>query len=313
MLIRLLFFFTFLFTFHANAQELYQQPVLKGFSINYDNDFFSATDQYFTQGIRFELYSPFIKKIPVRFLLPRIHKTEEENFGLTANQQCFTPTSIRRDTVFTGNHPFAGAIFLGFTRMSNSSTKQDRLSSELDLGGIGPCASCKETQENIHKWLKNIQPLGWEFQVRDDIVINYALKYEKGVFDANGFDAQLIARVNAGTLYDDAGFGLRIRGGWKDNYFKIISFSDKFQCYAFLSGEVRYAGYNGALEGGMFNHTSVYVVTPDRLEHLVISTTQGLVLKYHKLFLEYTKFFQSPEYETGREHSWGHCNITILF
>jgi hypothetical protein len=149
--------------------------------------------------------------------------------------------------------------------------------------------------------------------VRDDIVANYAVKYEKGVMDMNGLDAQLHARINAGTLYDDAGVGLRVRGGWKENYFTLLNFSDKLQVFVFLDGEVRVVGYNGALQGGMFNHSSVYVVPPDRLERVVGTTSQGIVIRYHKLSVEYTKFFQSPEYKGGLEHSWGHCNITILF
>jgi len=166
------FFFFFLFfisncqlqTANCFAQSNDTIPKYRSYHFNYDNDFFNATDYYYTQGIRWEFNFPFIKKIPITKLLFRLHKSNDELFGITLNQDCYTPLSIRHSAIYYDEHPFAGAIYLGFQRVSNDEEKKERLSSEIDIGGMGPCAVCEEEQKGIHKGLNNIQPLGWEFQ-----------------------------------------------------------------------------------------------------------------------------------------------------
>jgi hypothetical protein len=71
--------------------------------------------------------------------------------------------------------------------------------------------------------------------------------------------------------------------------------------------------YSGPLQGGLFNHSSVYVVQPQNIERIVLSISQGLVLAWKKIRLEYTKYFQSPEYKHGYDHSWGHCNLVVVW
>ena len=42
----------------------------KYFRLNYENDFFSGTDMYYTQGIHVELVSPAMKHFPLTKVLP---------------------------------------------------------------------------------------------------------------------------------------------------------------------------------------------------------------------------------------------------
>ena len=92
-------------------------------------------------------------------------------------QDCFTPASIRRDTFLRGDRPFAATMYLGHFKISNREEKKQRLISEIDLGAIGPCAVCEEEQKGIHRSLLNIQPLGWEFQISNDVLLNYRMRY----------------------------------------------------------------------------------------------------------------------------------------
>ena len=294
------------FLFGCCVLPAFSQQQFKGaFRINYDNDFFSATDYYYTQGIRFEFSSPAIKKISPRTLLLHV-KGGNDTFGLTLNQLCYTPTSIRRDTVFTGDHPFAGAIFLGWNRSSSNDSTGEEMYSEVDAGGIGPCAHCKETQENIHKWLHNIQPLGWQFQVGNDIVLNYFFHYDRKIFRERYFDASFFTDVKAGTLFDGAGLGNKMRLG-------ILRPSGKFHGYVFSTAEVYGVGYNAVLEGGVFREQNIYTIAPQKLERVLLDTSIGLVLYYRKMSVEYTKHFISPEFHHGLEHSWGHCVLGFYF
>ena len=297
------------FCFTQQSDSLYQ----KSFADIYDNDFFSATDYYYTQGVRFEFVFPFVKKIPTTKLLFHFKKNTNEKYGFAFNQECFTPTSIRRDTVFTGDRPFAGAIYLSFFRVSNNFEKQRRIISEIDLGGVGPCASCRETQENIHKWLKNIQPLGWQYQVGNDLVLNYFLKYEKNIMYTKWYDMIGFADTKAGTLYDNLGIGFLMRAGLKENYFSVTDFSKKVQFYLFAKGDMHVIGYSATMQGGVFRKDNIYTISPKDIERFVFCGYGGIVLSYKKLSLEYTKVFLSPEYKNGLPHRWGHCNISVYF
>src|SRR5581483_7658278 len=77
--------------------------------LNYENDFFTQTDDYYTQGIKLEVVNPVFRYSPFMWLLPRL-STSTVQYGLSAVQDCFTPTSITSNTILYGDHPFAGYV-----------------------------------------------------------------------------------------------------------------------------------------------------------------------------------------------------------
>jgi lipid A 3-O-deacylase len=283
----------------------------KFLSTNYDNDFFTATDRYYTQGIKFELVLPAFKKLPLMFLLPKLsHSTVQ--YGLSAVQDCFTPASIRRDTFIQGDRPYAATMYLGHFAVSNNEEKKQRFTSEIDLGIIGPCAVCEEEQKGIHKSLLNIQPLGWEAQVKQDILINYRMRYEKNIFAHNIIDLNALGEINAGTIYDNAAIGANLRIGKKQAYFENAR-SKKFYFYAFAQGWLKGVAYNATMQGGVFNKTSDNVVLPEQIQNAVVRGSFGLCLTYKKIALEYSYVFISREITAWLPHAWGHLNIVGYF
>src|SRR5680860_385003 len=63
------------------------------FRINYDNDFFSATDKDYTQGYNFELVAPVLKKNPLNVLL-LAPKESVSKYGLSIEHIGFTPEQL---------------------------------------------------------------------------------------------------------------------------------------------------------------------------------------------------------------------------
>lgn len=282
----------------------------KYFLINYDNDFFSATDRYYTWGTRLELVLPGLRKLPLMKILLHLPSPVNE-YGIAAVQDCFTPTSIRRDTILKGDRPFAAYIRLDHFRVSTDENKTQRLYSELGLGVLGPWAGGCETQQSIHRWLNNIEPLGWQFQLANDAVINYKLRYEKGLTEKKHSGIIAYSEVNAGTLYDNASLGVLMRAGKMSSYFS--SRDDRsFQLYGFIRGNVRAVGYNATLQGGLFSK-DIYTIGSSELGRFVFSAFPGIVLSYKKISLEYSKAFITPELKTGKDHGWGHVNVTTRF
>jgi len=287
------------------------------FHFYYDNDFFSATDRYYSQGIGIELSDPLIKKSPIsKALVP--FKNAINYYGIRIQQDVFTPRSIRYDSIFVGERPYAGVFVVSHFLISIHPAKKQRLSTSLDIGIIGPNAKGAEEQKAIHSALNNIQPLGWEYQIANDYVINYNAQFEKGFYIKKNIELIGFIDGRAGTLYDDVGIGGIVRSGWLEPYFKNSGLTrqkdrKKIQCYAFAKGKIKAVAYNATLQGGVFNRKSIYTIPSANVKRLVAIGYIGIVIAYKRVSLEYSKAYLSPEFTNGLTHGWGHCSITFCF
>lgn len=287
------------------------------FTFNYDNDYFSATDRYYTQGVYLELISPFIRKSPLSKVLIPLNKRSQNYYGIQLRQDCFTPGSIRYDTLNYLDRPYAATMYLSHFLISIDETKKRRLSTKLDLGLIGPCAICEQEQKAIHKALVNIQPLGWEYQLNTDYILNYSVGLEQGLYTSKHFEAIAVSDVRAGTIYDDVSAGFLLRTGFMAGYFKQLGIvknakEHKFQLYAFAKGKTKAVAYNATLQGGIFGK-DIHTLPSSSVSRIVFQGSYGLVFAYKRFSAEYTKLWQSAEFNKGRYHGWGHCALTFCF
>lgn len=286
--------------------------------LNYDNDFFEATDRYYTQGIQFTIIHPVIKYSPLSYSLIRLSKNALNYYGLQFEQDCFTPRSIRYDSIHYNERPFAATFFISHSLSSINTSKKILLQTQLDLGIIGPCARCEDEQKAIHRSLVNIQPLGWENQIKSDYIINYKAKFEKGFFNSTHFDFMGNATARLGTLYTDVALGLHSRIGFFSSYFKNLGLeknatTNKFKLYGVFKLNARLVGYNATLQGGLFNTESILKVPNNTIDRFVADGLAGVVVAYKRVSLEYSKTFITPEFKGGLDHGWGKCVITVCF
>jgi lipid A 3-O-deacylase len=280
------------------------------FSYTYANDFFNMTDRYYTQGIKGDLILPAFRKLPLMKSLFTLSNSVRQ-YGLTAVQDCFTPASIRRDTILKGDRPFAATMYLGHFIISNREEKKQRLTSEIDIGAIGPCAVCEEEQKAIHRSLVNIQPLGWQFQISNDILLNYRMRYEQNLFSQKKIDLTGLAELNAGTIYDNMALGANLRLGKMQSYFANTR-TKKFQLYGFAQGWVKGVAYNATMQGGFFSK-SINTLSANEIAPVVLRGSLGICLSYKKIYLEYTRTYISREIKTWWPHGWGHITISFYF
>lgn len=285
----------------------------------YDNDFFNMTDRYYTQGIQLEYISPIIEKNPVTKLLLRLGNNSQKHFGMSLEQNCFTPRSIRYDTLNTLERPYAATLFLTHSLISIDTEKKRRLTTKLDLGIIGPCAVCEEEQKGIHKALENIAPLGWEHQLKTDVIVNYSAFIEQNFFSGKYFQFIGLGDARLGTIYNDVSGGLMFRAGIMNSYFQNLGVTknthvNKFQFYLTAKGKVKLVGYNATIQGGMFTRNmDDLVISSDQVERAVYLFYGSAVLAYKRVSIEYARVFITKEFHRGIEHGWGKCNITVCF
>jgi len=286
------------------------------FKFNYENDFFSQTDRYYTQGIQLSFIHPIVRYSPFTKVLLRLNNAVNY-FGLHAQQDCFTPKSIRIDTIMFGERPYTGTIFVSHSLSSLSKEKKLLLQTQLDLGGIGKCARCEDEQKAIHKGLDNIAPLSWEYQLANDFVINYRARLEKGLIYKRNFELILNGNARAGTLYTDLGAGLNARIGFFDPYFNNLGLSKdplskKFKIYGVIKTNAKLVAYNATLQGGIFSK-DIYVIDANNVERFVFTGTAEIVVAFKRFSITYTRTYITQEYHTGVDHSWGGLYFTAAF
>lgn len=292
--------------------------------ISIDNDIIDYTDRFYTNGIRIDLISPFLAGNPVGKILVPYWGSGRNYYGLSIVQNLYTPSTTKTGGILYGDRPYAAFLYLGSFKITNDPVKRFRLSSELDLGIIGPYSFGEWVQRSFHKTVpSNNEPLGWEYQVKNDLVLNYQVTFDKGVFERKWASLNLVSSATLGTLYTNISGGFYIRSGWMNPYFANLGIArpyrlrlnhlHKAQCYFFLKGSGKLVGYDATLEGGLLNRTSVYTIPASNLSRLVFQTSLGLTITYGGFQIEAEQFFLSPEFTDGLWHKWVHIGLTFCF
>lgn len=285
----------------------------------YENDYFTATDRYYTQGISLEYWNPQLRKNPLLVLCPK-PPGFHIRYGLSIDHNGFTPSSIRHAEILFNDHPFSACLF--FKSMVSATGESDKIiiASAFYTGIIGPLANGSWMQKSIHKWTNNIPPLGWEHQIKNDIILNYQIKVDKQVIGLkNFFQLDITGDLKAGTFDNRAGIGFVMKAGRFENPFSLIENKNqskarkRFQLFLYAEPVIELVGYQATLQGGFFNKNSPYTLFSSQIERLSVKAQGGLVLNYGKVYMEYFQSFHSKEFHGAELHRWGGVRVGLSF
>ncbi len=284
------------------------------FRFHYENDYFSETDEFYTQGINLEFVHPVISKFPLSRLVFNSSTAQVKN-GISLEHIGFTPTSIGHNEILYGDRPFAAALFLKTFSIINDSVHKYRIASVLSTGVMGPAAGGEQMQQEIHRWIGDLQPLGWQNQVQNDLILNYQVDIEKNVLTyRNYLVINAKAGGMAGTLYDKASLGFVFMTGVFESPFQsFVNQKRKFQVYLYSEPKLSAIGYDATLQGGLFNRTSSYTIESKNINRIVFQHNFGIVFKIKRMNLEYFQSFLSQEFATQGTHRWGGIRIGYAF
>ncbi len=276
------------------------------FRFHYDNDYFTKYDQYYSQGITLEFVHPSIKKFPLARLLYKPWQGPAQ-YGLTFNLFGFTPKSILSDSILYGDRPFDANISVQAFLTQTDVVRKREVSMTISLGIMGPAALGYEIQYNIHKWLDNPLPHGWQYQIKNDIILNYQLGYEKQLLSAgNHFLLNGTAEARIGTLNDKLNGGFNFMAGRFNKRFETVQpIKRKAEYYFYGQGRVNVIGYDASLQGGLFNRKSPYTISAANISRLSFQADAGVILNFKSFYLSYTQSFLTKEFSTGSNHRWG--------
>ena len=293
-----------------NVSQLRTNLNQKSFRFYYDNDFFSASDQYYTQGINLEYQSPKLQKNPLDHLL-LYYRNEYSIHGISIEHNVFTPSSIRHTEILYGDYPYSAYLLLKSYVRSYNFTTESALSSGISIGVIGPAAFGEQMQTGIHNALKNLPPLGWKHQLKNDLLINYQLAFEKNLFHApNHILLAGIGEAHLGTLYDKLNTGLEFHIG-KFNEQNVMK--NKFEITFYGQSELSYHFYDATKQGGVFTTNNEYTLNDDEIKKLTLENKIGIMVKLNKIQLEYFQSFITKEIALGMEHNFGGISIAYFY
>jgi lipid A 3-O-deacylase len=280
------------------------------FRFHYDNDFFTKSDEYYSQGITAEFVHPSLRKCILSGLLWKPFNSRARH-GVTFNLFGFTPTSIASDSILYGDRPFNANMSLRLFSVQVNDAHNQQVASALSIGIMGPAALGYQIQYNIHRWLKNPLPLGWQHQVKNDIILNYQVNYEKQLVQAeNHFLLNTTAELRLGTLNNKISGGINFMTGRFNNRF--VNTGDKkrkAEYYFYGQSRIALIGYDASMQGGLFNRKSPYTIAAGDVSRITFQADAGIIINFRKLFLSYTQSFLTKEFRTGKYHRWGGFSI----
>lgn len=290
--------------------------------INFDNDILDNTDRFYTNGIRFDFISPVFQHFPPNLLMIPYWRSGMNYYGISLIQNMYTPSTTKIGGILYGDRPYAAYLILKSFKITNDSRDKFRQISEIDIGIIGPASLGDFVQKSFHNNVPtNSEPLGWEYQIQNDLILNYNLSYEKGVLYRKNLEINLTGTGALGTLYTNIGGGIMLRTGILNPYFENFGISKKsiyeekglhrMQILFFLKSNMKFVGYDATLEGGFFNRTSSYTIGQKSVMRFVYQGSACLTFSYGGVGINVEQFLLSPEFHNGWWHKWVHIGLNF--
>jgi len=290
--------------------------------INFDNDILDYTDRFYTNGIKFELITPALRMNPLSSLMVPYWRSAQNSYGISLVQNMYTPSTTKIGGILHGDRPYAAYLYIGSFRITLDPPHHYRQTSEIDIGIIGPKSYGEWVQRSFHRSVPtNHEPLGWEYQIKNDLVLDYSLKVEKGIAYGDHFDLMLNASAEAGTLYSNAGGGFHFRTGLLNPYFCNTGVTGlgmlrkaglrQVQFFMFIKGAGKLVGHDATMEGGLFNRTSSYTLPFNTISRVVFQGSGGISLVAGGCRFDLEQFLLSPEFHNGWWHKWVHLSLAF--
>jgi lipid A 3-O-deacylase len=283
--------------------------------IQYDNDYFTKMDEYYTQGTSFEYAAPALKNFILSKLLFK-PKNTDVIYGLRFDTYGYTPTSIDSNKILYGDRPYSANISLGTFATAVDTVKQQTIASTFIIGFMGQADGGGFLQKEEHILTGNDLPQGWQYQVKNDVILDYQVNYEKKLYAyQNLFLLNSTSVLRVGTHNDkvSSGFNFMI-GNFNDRYRSVATTKTdhkRIQYYLYAQALGSVIGYDASLEGGLFNRTSPYTISPNNISRFTFQADAGIVVSYKKIYLEYSQAYLTREFTTGFYHRWGGVRIGL--
>lgn len=298
-------------------------------SIIAENDLFHS-DRYYTNGVRASYitapcYAP-DWALKAAEKLPFFHQSATIRASYSIGQNMYTPEDIELSNPPENDRPYAGWLYGSVGLISETGKRLEQI--ELNVGMVGSLSYAEETQKAVHELIGSPEPLGWDYQLKNEIGVNllyqsswrsYVSKSLLGIpfdftpdysFSVGNVFAYAAAGfiVRYGIIHDDDYGPPRIQPSMPGSGF--FSINGKFRFYLFAGLEGRLVGRNIFLDGNTFENSR----SVDK-EPLVGDFQYGGVLTYDIYRLSYTHIIRSTEFhdQAGVRQDFSAVTFSVQF
>lgn len=291
--------------------------------VSLDNDIFCNTDRYYTNGVHIIYHSPQFAFWQLNSLLPISNRNSMEYNSLELHHGMYTPFTTKLPPSLKNDRPYSSTLYLRFARKSGNPVTGLMQSASLDIGVIGKIALGSILQKGVHAGLPtNDEPIGWETQIANDLIINYNYELFAHIVTLGPFHAYAISSTSLGTLQTSASTGLGCRLGTERQFIPQLpsSFSE-LQAVANKRWGVTFetnitgtiVGYNATLNGGFFNKDNLYTIKPEDMERFLLRAEAKVSIRYYRYAINLAQYYISNEFKEGNHHLWGQIGLEFGF
>jgi hypothetical protein len=256
---------SFLFTviFCLVVSTSFAQSFKNEFGFKTENDAYLATlnDRYYTNG----LFIYFRHAINTEKLSDKI---EKKTYEISAGQKMYTPYWGQVPNKEDQDRPFAGYLYAGGA-YSVFYKNESVLKTSVELGTVGPNSLAQTAQRFLHKTVGFYTPAGWDYQIKNELAVNFAANYSKLLFRPEDpiVDISGQGYANLGTTFSGLGASVLFRAGKLNQLFNsayhnaVIGNSktkrlNNSEFFFYVKPQLNFVAYDATIQGSLFNDNS---------------------------------------------------------
>lgn len=307
--------FLFLLLFLAGTQS-YAQSYRYQFTLRDDNDFyFAGDDRYYTNGTFLGVKWASADSLNTK------KRAVKSVWQVHIGQKMFNPQSGFIPAPRFIDRPFAGYLFAGLAH-TKVYKNESRLRIDLEGGVIGPDALGMETQRFIHKLIGQYPPMGWQYQIGNEVALNSVFQYSRPLLKNTARILDLSAEGTGllGTTFSGARASVFFRAGALKPFTKSASYgtdvgagAGEKEFYFYTRPELGWVAFDATLEGTLFTHTKSNAVTVD-VNRFFYSQTFGGVYSKNRWLVDFSLLFRTKESpEQVRTVHWAALSLGYRF
>lgn len=305
------------------------------FSFYFENDLFSDTDRYYTNGARASFLSSDLEalKLPhwaqqvkdLCWFLDRDGFTN--NIGLAFGQEIYTPEDISQNALIEDDRPYAGWLYTAISLHHKSDSELHKL--ELALGVVGPQSLAEGAQNYVHSERNIPRARGWDNQLRTEVgaILTYEHQRRYALRSSQNWGSDLIpaATISIGNVLTQASARVTLRGGYHlpeefhANRIRVSGYvqpthrngtaAQDWSIYAFSTLEMRGVLRDITLDGNSTKDSH----RVDRIP-LVGELELGMGVRYRRYRLVYSHVLRTEEFEQQHNsQKFGSLGLVIEF
>jgi hypothetical protein len=143
-------------------------------SVHWENDTFGRTDRFYTDGVALGVSHTGPSWMdPLADWLP--WGEGRRTVGYDVAQAMFTPADTDRSIPDPNDRPYAGILAVGLTLHVEKEHSYHGL--KFVTGVVGPWSLAEETQREVHHLVGIDQSQGWDYQLENEPIFNFAYEY----------------------------------------------------------------------------------------------------------------------------------------